>query len=145
MKMNKITKLQRSARWFYMHKMQFIAVLIYRYMRIMYSCVIPYTCEIAPTVIFPHNGLGIVINGSSVIEDGCIIYQNVTIGNRNSSTGPKIQEGVLIGANASILGDITIGEYSKVGGGTCVVKDIPPRSTVVGVAPRIIGGDDANE
>lgn len=142
--MNKITKLQRRARWFYLHKMTFAAVLIYRYMRFMYSCVIPYTCEIAPSVNFPHNGLGVVINSNSIIEDNCIIYQNVTIGNRNSSAGPKIRKGVLIGANACVLGDITVGEYSKVGGGTRVVKDIPPRSTVVGTAARAIHGDDVN-
>lgn len=115
--MNKITKLQRRARWFYLHKMTFAAVLIYRYMRFMYSCVIPYTCEIAPSVNFPHNGLGVVINSNSIIEDNCTIYQNVTIGNRNSSAGPKIRKGVLIGANACVLGDITVGEYSKVWGG----------------------------
>lgn len=85
-------------------------------MRLIYSCVIPYTCEISSTVNFPHNALGVVINSNSIIEDNCTIYQNVTIGNRNSSIGPKIKNGVLIGANACILGAITIGEYSKVGG-----------------------------
>ena len=90
--MNKITKLQRRARWFYKHKMKLFSVIIYRYMRFMYSCVIPYTCEIAKTVNFPHNALGVVINGSTVIGENVTIYQGVTIGNKNSSKGPIIKE-----------------------------------------------------
>ena len=138
MKMNKITKLQRRARWFYLHKMTFIAVLIYRYMRFVYSCVIPYTCEIAPTVNFPHNALGVVINSSSRIGENCTIYQNVTIGNRNSSKGPVLEDGVFVGANATILGDITIGKNAKIGGGALVVKSVNPGSTVVSVPSKEI-------
>ncbi|MBO4950830.1 MAG: serine acetyltransferase [Clostridia bacterium] len=142
--MNKITKLQRRARWFYLHKMQFVSVMIYRYMRFMYSCVIPYTCEIAPTVNFPHNALGVVINSSSKIGENCTIYQNVTIGNRNSSEGPVLKDGVFVGANATILGDITIGENSKIGGGALVVKSVKPGSTVVSAPAKEIG-DGGNE
>ncbi len=137
--MNKITKLQRRARWFYLHKMNFIAVAIYRYMRFMYSCVIPYTCEIAPTVNFPHNALGVVIN-SSKIGENCTIYQNVTIGNRNSSKGPVLEDGVFVGANATILGDITIGKDAKIGGAALVVKNVKPGVTVVCAPAREIGG-----
>lgn len=144
MKMNKITKLQRRARWFYLHKMSFVAVMIYRYMRFMYSCVIPYTCEIAPSVNFPHNALGVVINSSSKIGEGCTIYQNVTIGNRNSSKGPVLEDGVLVGANATILGDITIGKNSKIGGGAIVVKSVSPGSTVVSIPAKEIG-ENADE
>lgn len=140
MKMNKITKLQRRARWFYLHKMTFIAVLIYRYMRFMYSCVIPYTCEIAPTVNFPHNALGVVINSSSRIGENCTIYQNVTIGNRNSSKGPVLEDGVFVGANATILGDITIGKNAKIGGAALVVKNVAPNTTVVCAPAKEIGG-----
>lgn len=129
--MNKVTKLQRRARWFYLHKMKFIAVIIYRWMRFKYSCVIPYTCEISKTVNFPHNALGVVINSSTKIGDNCTIYQGVTIGNRNSSRGPIIEDNVLIGANATILGDIIIGKNSKIGGGALIVKDVLPNSVMV--------------
>ena len=135
-KMNKITKLQRRARWFYLHKMNFIATLIFRYMRLVYSCEIPYTCEIAPTGRFAHNALGVVINSSSVIGENCTIYQNVTIGNRNSSKGPILEEGVLVGANATILGNITIGKGSKIGGGAIIVKDVKPGSTMISAPAR---------
>lgn len=129
--MNKITKLQNRARFFYEHKLNFLAVLVCRYMRIFYSCIVPYTCEVASSVNFAHNGLGVVVNSSSKIGEKCVIYQNVTIGNRNSSKGPVLEEGVLVGANAVIIGDITIGKNAKIGAGAIVVKDVPAGATVV--------------
>lgn len=106
-------------------------------MRVVYSCVIPYTCRIAPTVHFAHNALGVVINSGSEIGENVIIYQNVTIGNRNSSKGPKIEDGVLIGANAVVIGNIRIGKNAKIGAGAIVVKDVPDGATVVGVSANV--------
>lgn len=129
--MNKITRLQLRSKFFYEHKLNFLAVMVYKYMRFCYSCIIPYTCEIDPSVHFAHNGLGVVINSSSKIGKNCVIYQNVTIGNRNSSRGPVLEEGVFVGANAVIIGDITIGKNAKIGAGAIVVKDVPENATVV--------------
>ena len=48
----------------------------------------------------------------------------------------------MIGANASVLGNITVGECSRIGAGSVVVKNVPPRSTVVGVPAQVIGNDE---
>ena len=66
----------------------------------------------------------------------------VTLGGSGKESGdrhPKVGDGVMIGANASILGNIHIGEYSKVGAGSVVVADVPPHCTVVGVPAKTVG------
>src|SRR5690606_11076330 len=125
-------------------RLNFLAVLIFRWMRLVYSCEIPYTCKIADDVVFAHKGLGVVINAQSVIESGTIIYQNVTIGNRRSKTGkvstkgPHIGKNVLIGANAVIIGDIKIGDNAKIGAGAIVVKDVPENAVMVSEPAKML-------
>ena len=82
-----------------------------------------------------------VIGESSVIGDNCTLYQNVTLGGLSPSENskeqigskrhPTIEDNVIIGANATILGPITIGKCSRIGASTVVLKDIPPFTTVV--------------
>ena len=100
----------------------------------MCNCVIPPTTEIGEGTVIPHS-VGIVLHQTSVIGKRCCIYQNVTIGNAN---GPKIGDDVIIGANAVILGNITIGSEARIGAGAVVVKDVPEGVTVVGVPAKII-------
>ena len=85
----KITKLYLRARWFHLHKMTFVAKLIFRHMRFFYSCEIPYTCKIDKTVFFAHNALGVVINSFAIIDENVIIYQNVTIQIKKVLTNPN--------------------------------------------------------
>ena len=129
--MNKITKLYSISHWFYVHKMTILARFIQRYIRLCYSAIIPYQCKISKTVIFAHNALGVVINSSTIIGENCIIYQNVTIGNRNSSKGPIIKNNVMIGANAVIIGNIIIGNNVKIGAGSIIVHNVPDNATMV--------------
>lgn len=136
--MNKIIKLYKRSRKFYLKKILFLAVIIKKYIRFVYSCEIPFTADISDTVVFAHNGLGVVINSSTKIGDNTIIYQNVTLGNRNSSKGPIIGNNCLIGANALILGDIIIGDNVKIGAGAIVVKNVPSNSTIISDAAKII-------
>lgn len=79
-----------------------------------------------------------MINASAIIESGVTIYQNVTIGNRNSSKGPHIGKNVLIGAGAIIIGPIKIGDNSRIGAGAIVCDDIPPCSVVICEKAKII-------
>ena len=92
-------------------------------------------------VFFDH-GTGIVVGATAVIEDDVSILQGVTLGGTGKETGdrhPKIRRGVLIGANASVLGNIEIGQCSRVAAGSVVLKAVPPRMTVAGVPAKIIG------
>ncbi|NMH59909.1 serine O-acetyltransferase [Alteromonas ponticola] len=92
-------------------------------------------------VMFDH-ATGIVVGETAVIEDNVSILQNVTLGGTGHESGdrhPKIRQGVLIGAGAKILGNIEIGEGSKVGAGSVVLSDVPEHVTVVGVPAKVVG------
>jgi serine O-acetyltransferase len=92
--------------------------------------------------IFVDHATGIVIGETAVVEDDVSMLHGVNLGGTGKETGdrhPKVRRGVLIGAGAKILGNIEIGEYSRVGSGSVVLKPVPPRTTVAGVPARVIG------
>ena len=91
--------------------------------------------------IFIDHGVGLVIGETAVVGDDCVLYQGVTLGGTGKDCGkrhPTLEKGVMVSAGASILGPVTIGEHSKIGAGSVVLKDIPPHSTVVGVPGRVV-------
>lgn len=103
--------------------------------------------RIAGTPVFPHGLCGVFISNSANIGNGVIIYHHVTIGSNTveGSKGygaPTIEDGVLIGAGAKIIGNITIGRNSRIGAGCVVTKDIPANAVVVMPQPRIIQKDN---
>lgn len=114
-----------------------LARLVYIFLRITFSCDIPYSTKIGKNCIFKHDGLGITINSNAIIGDNCQISQNVTIGGRNGQRPPIIGDNVLIGANALVLGDITIGNNAIIGAGAVCLINVPDNSVVVGNPARI--------
>lgn len=91
--------------------------------------------------VFIDHGNGVVIGETAILEDDVLIYQGVTLGGVSLEPGkrhPTIKKGVVIGAGAKILGDITIGEYSKIGANSVVVKEVPPHSTAIGIPARVV-------
>jgi serine O-acetyltransferase len=85
---------------------------------------------------------GVVIGETSVVEDDVSMLHEVTLGGTGKTTGdrhPKVRRGVLIGAGAKILGNVEIGEGSKVAAGSVVLMDVPPHTTVAGVPAVVIG------
>jgi serine O-acetyltransferase len=130
---SKITKLQNLMFFLKEHNLFLLAKIIRIYIRIIYSCEIYPTCKIENSVLFPHNGLGVVIHSEAIIGKNTKILPNVIIGGRNSESCPVIGENVLIGAGACILGDIKIGNNVKIGANAIVVDDIPNNTTVVGM------------
>ncbi len=94
--------------------------------------------------VFIDHGSGVVIGETAKIGDGCTIYQGVTLGGTSLSHGkrhPTLGRNVTVGVNASVLGAIVLGDNAKVGGGSVVVKDVPPNATVVGVPARVVAQD----
>lgn len=133
--------MNRVYKWYLrMHnsKSKFIQRAIEVYLHIVYSCDIPAEVQIGKNCSFAHNALGVVINPKVIIGDNCHIGQNVTIGGRNGhEIVPILGNNVLVGANALILGPITIGDNSIIGAGAIVVKDVPPNSVVRSEASKI--------
>lgn len=104
-------------------------------------------CRIGRGIMLDH-ATGFVAGETAVIGDNCSILQGVTLGGTGKADEdrhPKIGNGVLIGAGAVILGNITVGDCARVGAGSVVVKDVPPRVTVVGIPARVVGEAGANQ
>lgn len=117
-------------KWLYLKKVPVIPDFIKIYIRIVFSCDIPYTVEIGKDVVFWHNGLGVVIRKNAKIGSGTSIYQHVTIGGRNRPGAPVIGNNVFIGPGACILGKIHIGDGASIGPNAVVIHDVPANSLV---------------
>ncbi|MCT7547075.1 serine O-acetyltransferase [Aliarcobacter butzleri] len=94
--------------------------------------------------VFIDHAIGVVIGSTTIVEDDVLIYQGVTLGGVSLDKGkrhPTIKSNVVIGSGAKILGNITIGQNSKIGANSVVVVDVPDNSTAVGVPARIIRKD----
>ncbi len=90
---------------------------------------------------FIDHGMGVVIGETSEIGDNVTIFQGVTLGGTGSHVGkrhPTLGNNVVVGAHATILGPIKIGEGSKIGAGSVVVHEVPPNSTVVGIPGKVL-------
>jgi serine O-acetyltransferase len=92
--------------------------------------------------VFIDHGMGVVIGETAEVGDGCTIYQGVTLGGTSLSKGakrhPTLGPGVIVGANAQVLGGFTVGSGARVGSNAVVVKPVPPGATAVGNPARII-------
>ena len=92
--------------------------------------------------IMLDHGTGVVIGETAVVGDHVSIMQGVTLGGTGKADQdrhPKIGNGVLLGAGAIVLGNITVGDCARVAAGSVVVKEVPPRVTVAGVPAKIVG------
>jgi serine O-acetyltransferase len=85
---------------------------------------------------------GVVIGETATVGDNCSLLHGVTLGGSGKETGdrhPKVGSGVLIGAGAKVLGNIHVGNCSRIAAGSVVLQDVPPHVTVAGVPARIVG------
>ncbi|NLI68796.1 MAG: serine O-acetyltransferase [Bacilli bacterium] len=133
----------RIAHFFYKRKLYFIARLISQISRFFTGIEIHPGAKIGRRFFIDH-GMGVVIGETCEIGDNVTIYQGVTLGGTGHEKGkrhPTIEDNVLIATGAKVLGAITIGENSKVGAGSVVLKDVPPNCTVVGIPGRIVKQD----
>lgn len=92
--------------------------------------------------VFIDHATGTVIGETAVIGNEVLLYQGVTLGGvslAKEKRHPTLEDGVVVGAGAKVLGNITIGKNSKIGANSVVVKDVPANSTAVGIPARIIG------
>lgn len=90
---------------------------------------------------FIDHGMGIVIGETCEIGDNVSVFQGVTLGGTGKEKGkrhPTIKDNVLIATGAKVLGSITVGENSKIGAGSVVLKEVPANSTVVGIPGKVV-------
>jgi serine O-acetyltransferase len=91
--------------------------------------------------LFIDHGMGVVIGETTTVGDDVTLYQGVTLGGTGKEHGkrhPTIEDGVVVGGGAKILGNITIGKNCRIGAGSVVLRNVPDNSTVVGVPAHII-------
>jgi serine O-acetyltransferase len=130
----------RIAHWFYNKRMFFIARAISQISRFFTGIEIHPGAKIGRRLFIDH-GMGVVIGETCEIGDNVTIFQGVTLGGTGNEKGkrhPTVEDNALISTGAKVLGNIVIGESSKVGGGSVVLKDVPPHSTVVGIPGKVV-------
>lgn len=133
----------RIAHWLYNKNLKFSARFISQFSRFITGIEIHPGAKIGRRLFIDH-GMGVVIGETCEIGDNVTIFQGVTLGGTGKEQGkrhPTIEDNAMISTGAKVLGAITIGENSKVGGGSVVLKDIPANSTVVGVPGQVVVQD----
>jgi len=134
-------QVHRVAHWLWGEERHSLAFFLQNQLSTMFGVDIHPAAYIGCGVMFDH-ATGLVIGETAVVEDDVSILHGVTLGGTGKESGdrhPKIRRGVLIGANASIIGNIEVGQGAKVGAGSVVMKDVPPHTTVAGVPAVVIG------
>jgi serine O-acetyltransferase len=115
--------------------------------RLVYGACLPAKTSIAPSVVFYHNALGVVLNHTCVISGGCQIGTHVLLGgNGNEKGAPHLDEDVVVHAGAKLIGPIRVGRGTVIGANSVVMSDVPEGALVTGVPGSVkkLGIDSAD-
>lgn len=143
----KALKSYRFAHWLFNHGFKMWARRVSQRTRRITGIEIHPAAKIAPGVFIDH-GAGVVIGETAEVGEGTVLYQGCTLGGTGKETGkrhPTVGKNCVISAGARILGNITVGDYAKVGAGAVVLRDVPAHATVVGVPARVVRIDGSKE
>ena len=130
----------RVANWFWRHGFKWFGRFISHFARWVTGIEIHPGATIGRRFFIDH-GMGVVIGETAIIGDDVTLYHGVTLGGTSWNKGkrhPTLEDHVVVGAGAKVLGPITIHAGGKVGSNAVVVKDVPPGATAVGIPARII-------
>ena len=140
--------MHRIANFFAIAKFDLVARIISQFSRFMTGIEIHPKAKIGKNLFIDH-GMGVVIGETSEISDNVTIYHNVTLGGtspsintneqRNSKRHPTLEENVVVGSGAQILGPVIIGKNSLIGANAVVTKDVPEKSIMAGNPAKKIG------
>ena len=131
----------RVAHWLWSNGRRALALYVQSRTSEVYGVDIHPAARIGRGILIDH-ATSVVVGETAVIEDEVSLLHGVTLGGTGKETGdrhPKVRRGALIGANATILGNIEIGQCSRVGAGSVVLRDVPPNTTVAGVPAKVVG------
>lgn len=132
--------LYRINHWVWNHGLLLLGRLLSQWARLWTGIEIHPGAQIGRRLFIDH-GMGVVIGETAVVGDDVTLYQGVTLGGTGKEKGkrhPTIEDSVVVGDGAKILGNITVGKNSRIGAGSVVLRNIPNDSTVVGVPGHII-------
>ena len=138
----------RIANFFSTAKFDLIARIISQFSRFMTGIEIHPNAKIGKNLFIDH-GMGVVIGETSDIGDNVTIYHMATLGGiapsinsddqRNIKRHPTLQENVVVGSGAQILGPVVVGKNSKIGANAVVTKDVPENAVMVGIPAKNVG------
>ncbi len=131
----------RVAHFLWNQGRKLVALFIQNRMSDLFAVDIHPAARLGRGIMIDH-ATGVVIGETTVVGDDVSMLHGVTLGGtgkENEDRHPKIGRGVLLSVGAKVLGNIEIGEYSRVGAGSVVLKAVPPHTTVAGVPARVIG------
>jgi serine O-acetyltransferase len=137
--------LHRLAHWLWNHRLCWPGRFVSHLARFLTGIEIHPGASIGRRFFIDH-GMGVVIGETAAIGDDVTLYHGVTLGGTSWNKGkrhPTLEDGVVVGAGAKVLGPITVGANAKVGSNAVVVKNVPPGMTAVGNPARIIDGEEA--
>jgi serine O-acetyltransferase len=130
----------RVSRWLWLEGREAMAFYLQSRVSELFQVDIHPAAEIGKGAFFDH-GTGIVVGETAKVGDDVSMLHGVTLGGTGAERGdrhPKIGKGVLLGAGAKVLGNITIGDYAKVASGSVVLKPVPAHCTAAGVPARLV-------
>ncbi len=130
----------RIAHWLWVHNLKFLGRTFSQAVRFLTGIEIHPGADIQGNLFIDH-GMGVVIGETAEIGNNVTLYHQVTLGGVSLEKGkrhPTIEDNVVIGAGAKVLGAIVVGEGSRIGANAVVVKDVPPNSVVVGVPGQVV-------
>ncbi|WP_028464390.1 serine O-acetyltransferase [Nisaea denitrificans] len=131
----------RIGHWLWGHDRTFLAKYFQSRINSVFGVDIHPAARIGKGIMVDH-GTGVVIGETAIVEDGVSLLHGVTLGGTGKETGdrhPKIRRGTMIGAGATVLGNIEVGECSRVGAGSVVLKSVDKNTTVAGVPAKVVG------
>ncbi|MCL2339492.1 MAG: serine O-acetyltransferase [Actinomycetia bacterium] len=130
----------RCEHWLWRHHIRGLARFLSQCTRFFTGIEIHPGAELGRRVFIDH-GMGVIIGETAVVGDDVVLYQGATLGGTGKESGkrhPNVEAGAVIGVGAAVLGNVTIGARSKVGGGAVVVDNVPADCTVVGIPGRVV-------
>ena len=134
------TTLHRLAHACWKHRLRLLARMISQSVRFWTGIEIHPGATLGYGIFIDH-GHGVVIGETAVVGDNTTLYQGVTLGGTGKDAGkrhPTLEENVVVGTGAKVLGPFTVGKNARIGAGAVVLKEVPPDSTVVGNPGRVV-------
>ncbi len=130
----------RLNHWLWQHGFRLLARFLSQVSRFITGIEIHPGASIGRRFFIDH-GMGVVVGETAIVGDDVTLYQGVTLGGTGKDKGkrhPTLCNRVFVGAGAQILGNLTIGENSRIGAGSVILRDVPENSTVVGIPGKVI-------